>query len=192
MSVERPLEAALADLAAALASTGVRHMLIGGVAVVARGVTRFTRDLDAAVWGPDIELAALVETLSQHGFVSRVVDLEEFVRRTQVLVLRHRASDTDVDLSLAWLPFESEALDLATRERLGGQEVPVARAEDLVIYKAVAARPRDLEDLEGLLLLHGPCLDLARVRRIVGEFAAALDDPRRLEALERAIHRTAR
>jgi hypothetical protein len=56
-----------------------------------------------------------------------------------------------------------------------------------VIYKMVASRPRDLEDVERLLLLYGSALDIARIRETVGQFAAALEDRSRLENLERLL-----
>lgn len=60
----------------------------------------------------------------------------------------------------------------------------MARAEDLVVYKAVAWRERDRTDIERLLILHGDTIDLDRVRGLVAEFAAMLDDPARLEAFD--------
>lgn len=46
------------------------------------------------------------------------------------------------------------------------------RVEDLLIMKAVAHRPRDLQDIEGLLDAH-PEADVDSVRTWVREFAAA-------------------
>lgn len=66
---------------------------------------------------------------------------------------------------------------------------PFAWAEDLVIYKAVAWRERDRTDIERLLVLHGRAIDLDRVRRVVREFAEALEDPGRIDELEALIAR---
>jgi len=51
----------------------------------------------------------------------------------------------------------------------------------------VAFRPQDQQDIERLLVLHRSNVDLARVRRVVGEFAAALDDTQRMDDLEKII-----
>ena len=48
-----------------------------------------------------------------------------------------------------------------------GVEIRVPRAEDLLIYKLVALRARDVDDAEGLLLLHGTTMNLGRVRETV-------------------------
>jgi hypothetical protein len=53
----------------------------------------------------------------------------------------------------------------------------------------VAARPQDLDDVEGLLVLHGASIDLDRVRRTVKQFAEALGDEERVRALDRLIRK---
>jgi hypothetical protein len=164
-------------------------MIIGGVAVIARGVARATRDVDATI-AFDGDVDDLVARLKDHELVPRIDDAARFARERQVLLLRHAPSGVDVDISLAWLPFELEALALGDRMALSGIDVTIARAEDLVIYKAVAWRPQDQQDIERLLTLHGRTMDLERIRRIVGEFADALEEPERLDGLERLIHRT--
>lgn len=50
-----PLGAALRALAAAFSELSVPAMLIGGMAVIARGVPRLTRDVDATVAGGDLD-----------------------------------------------------------------------------------------------------------------------------------------
>lgn len=59
-----------------------------------------------------------------------------------------------------------------------------------MIYKLVAARPRDLDDVERLLLLHGASLDLRRIVATLREFADALEDRGRLEVLDRLLTKT--
>jgi hypothetical protein len=164
-------------------------MIIGGVAVIARGVARATRDVDATI-AFNGEVDDLVARLKDHELVPRIDDAAKFARERQVLLLRHGPSGVDVDVSLAWLPFELEALAFGDRMTLSGIDVTVARAEDLVIYKAVAWRPQDQQDIERLLTLHGRTMDLERIRRIVGEFAEALEEPERVDELERVIRRT--
>lgn len=140
----------VAALGAALESIGVSWMVIGGVAVVARGVARLTDDVDATVIGADLDLEATITVLSRHGIIPRIDDAIRFARQSQVLLLRHALSDTPLDLSLAWLPFEVDAIERAERLDLNGVDAPVATVEDLLVYKAIAWRPRDREDIERL------------------------------------------
>ena len=165
-------------------------MLIGGIAVIARGVPRKTDDVDATVWAPELDVAELLGRLAEHGIVPRISDAEAFAEQAQVLLLRHEPSGTPMEITLARLPFEEDALARAERIDIGTTAVPVALAEDLVVYKVVAARERDQADVERLLLLHGDAIDLGRVRRLVRAFADALDEPERVEAFEAIVRRS--
>lgn len=188
-SLTGTLASAVQAVARALAALPVEGMLIGGIAVIARGVPRLTRDVDATIAGGTLDLADLIAELRLHDLVPRIADAVEFARTNQVLLLRHAASAIDVDLSIAWLPFEMEALAAAETLELAGVRVPVARAEDLIIYKAVAFRPQDQQDIERLLTLYGRSVDRGRIRRIVRAFADALDEPERMAGLERMLDR---
>jgi hypothetical protein len=67
--------------------------------------------------------------------------------------------------------------------------VPVVRPEDLIIYKAVAWRPQDRQDVERLLASYGQSVDLDRIRKVVSEFADALDQPERVLDLDQLLRR---
>ena len=114
---------------------------------------------------------------------------DSFPVSAQILLVRHSPSGLKLDISLAWLPFEEEALARATPIDIGGASIPTAGAEDLVIYKFVAWRERDRTDIEQLLIRHGAAIDLSRVRRWVRQFAEALEEPERLEAFEAVVRR---
>lgn len=183
------LLATLGAMAGAFRELAVPAMIIGGIAVIARGVPRQTVDVDGTIWGEGISVDALFATLARHGLVPRIADARDFARERQVLLLRHEPSGTPVEISLAWLPFERAALDRASLENIAGVAVPVASAEDLIIYKAVAWRDRDRADVERLLVLHGPRVDLDRIRAVVGQVAKVLEEPARLGELEAIITR---
>lgn len=183
------LAPAVAALDRALTRVPSRHMLIGGVAVIAHGVRRLTDDVDATLWADGVDIPSLLATLEKEHIVPRIDDAVAFARRSQVLLLRHSTSGVDIDLSLAWLPFENEALKRAGTISMGRRRVLVARPEDLVVYKAMAARERDKSDVERLLEIHRASINLARVRRTVLELAEALERPDLAEGLEIIIRR---
>lgn len=180
---------AVAALAAALRQLRAPGMIIGGMAVIARGVPRLTVDVDATVWGADVELLELFRTLAEQDIVPRVRDALEFARERQVLLLRHEPTGTPMEVSIAWLPFEREALENATPVQFAGVEVPVALPEDLVVYKALAWRDQDRSDIERLLVLHGKGMDLEKIRALVSEFARVLGEPHRVEEFEALVRR---
>lgn len=181
---------ALGALRDGLIEVGAPYVFIGGVAVIARGVPRYTADIDATLWAAATTPERILEVVGRHGIVPRLDDAAGFARERDVLLLRHQPSGVSLDLSLAWLPFEEAAIRAGEECDYAGVRIRVARPDDLVIYKLVAVRPRDLEDAEKLLLLHGPGMDISRIRRVVAEFSEALEDRSRLDALERLLQRT--
>jgi hypothetical protein len=183
------LKAAVAAVARALGHLPMPGMLIGGIAVIARGVPRTTRDVDATISAETARLDDVLQILEAQEIVQRIEDARDFALANQVLLLRHAPSGVDVDVSLAWLPFELEAIDASEKLLIGAVRVPVARPDDLVIYKAIAWRPQDQQDVERLLNLYGDRINLDRVRRIVAELATALEVPERATELERIIRR---
>jgi len=183
------LVAAIRATAEVLSRHPGQGMVIGGIGVIARGVGRLTRDVDIAVAGHGGQAAAWLDELGGAGLASRIPDAAAFAAETQVLLLRHAASGVDVDMSFASLPFELEAIASAPLETIAGARVAIARAEDLVIYKSLAWRPQDQQDIERLLALHGGVIDLERVRRHVSQLGEALELDRwqELEALIRRV-----
>jgi hypothetical protein len=178
---------ALTALRRALVSLDVAGAVIGGIALNANGVARFTEDIDVTVPGADLDLAAFLRGLAKYGIVPRVRDAAKFARTNQVLLLRHKPSGIDLDLSLAWLAFELEAIERAVERSFGARTIRVARPEDLVIYKVIASRPQDLSDAERLLLLHRKRIDLERVRRVLAQLTDLLDGPNRVSTLDRLV-----
>lgn len=192
MTADRAVNAALAALAAAFEELGSPAMLIGGIAVIARGVPRTTLDIDAAVWAVHLDLDRAVAVFGHHRIVPRIPDARRFAEEQQVLLLRHEPSGTPLDVSLAWLAFEHEALARATPVDFGDAILRVALVEDLIVYKAVAWRERDRTDIERLLAAHPGGVDLGRVRSLVAEFSALLETPERIVEFEAVLARIER
>lgn len=179
---------ALQDVAVVIARHERRAAVIGGIAVIARGVPRTTRDIDVLVAGQDISVRDLAAELAEAGITPRIADAVAFAEQNEVLLARHTETGVDIDVSRAWIPFELEALESASNESLGGVRTSIALPEDLIIFKAVAWRPHDQQDVERLLALYGSRIDLDRIRRYVTAFGEALEIDR-IAALDALIDR---
>ncbi len=164
----RPLD----DLRRWLDAIGTPAVIVGGVAVSFLGRPRFTQDIDALAMLAEAEWEAALAAAPAHGLVPRIEKPVEFARRTRVFLLRHVQSSIDIDVILGGLPFEQSAVDHGQTYEVGGISLRLPRVEDLLIMKAVAHRPQDLQDIEGLLELH-PDADIDAVRQWVGAFAVA-------------------
>lgn len=168
---------ALEGVAAFASQPGVQAAVIGGVAVIARGVPRFTADIDVAVVPPSGGVAELLRRLARAGIEPRIDDAERFAEENLVVLARHRASGVDIDVSLAQLEFEQHAIRAAESLPFGGVRIRVPHPTDLVVYKMVAARPKDLEDIEALVI-GGADVDAARVEALLRDFDELLGSDR--------------
>jgi hypothetical protein len=151
-------------------------MVIGGIAASLQGQARVTEDVDAAILLEERSLDRFLEVAVAQGLKPRIPDAVAFARRSAVLLLEHAATRVGVDLTISRLPFEREAIARARSIVAGGLRFKIARPEDLVIMKAVAHRPQDLQDIRAIIAAN-PGLKVARVRARVKEFASAVDMP---------------
>ena len=163
-------------------------MIIGGVAASFLGRPRLTQDIDALVLLDEARWEIALDRATKFGMVPRIDAALEFARRARVLLLRHAESGIDIDISLGGLSFEHEAIKRSSIHDIAGIRVRLPSVEDLMVMKAVAHRPKDLQDIEGLLAAH-PTVDLNVVRRWVREFANAMTMPDLLEDFEKIVAR---
>jgi hypothetical protein len=126
-------------------------MIIGGQAVLLYGEPRLTRDIDVTL-GVDIdEVDRVLGAIKSLALSLLVKDVRAFVVSTHVLPLLHEESGIRVDLIFSFSPYEQEALKRVFTKEMLGYKVPFASIEDLLIHKMVAGRPRDIEDIRGIL-----------------------------------------
>ena len=181
-----PLVSALRALIAWLDASTVRGVVIGGVAASLLGRPRVTGDIGALVLVAGDDWDAFVAKGARFAIYPRRADVIAFARRTRVLLLRHDPTGIDLDVSVAALPFEYDIVTRGRRRRIAGLSVPMITPEDLIVMKAIAHRPRDIADIEGLRDVH-PRLDRARIVRLVREFATILEAPELVRDLERIL-----
>lgn len=141
----------LAKIARALDGAGVSYMIIGGQAVLLHGEPRLTRDIDVTLGCDAGGLVGILSVMAVAGLHPSVSGVEEFVRKTNVLPLKDEATAIRVDLIFSFTPYESEAILRSIIIPFEGTNVHFAAVEDLIIHKLVAGRPRDLEDVRGVL-----------------------------------------
>lgn len=183
-----PLAESLCDLTAWLEAENVPQTLIGGVAVALTALPRVTKNIDAVILFDTDLLEPFLERAAAYGFVARINDAADFARRRRIILLEHRPTGVNVDLSCGVLPFEKEMIARALELVIGSVRIKVATPEDLIITKAVAHRPRDIADIEAILNIQ-PNLDFERIRFWVSQFAEALEMPELMEDLEKLLSR---
>ncbi|MGZ5494496.1 MAG: nucleotidyl transferase AbiEii/AbiGii toxin family protein [Thermoanaerobaculia bacterium] len=163
----------LRDLAAAMHEQRLRWYLFGAQAAIVWGSPRLSADVDVTA---DIEPSALhdsIHALGRHGFDMVATD-PDFVARTRVLPFLHRASRMPLDVVLAGPGLEDEFLQRAISIDVDGTFIPVISPEDLIVTKVLAGRPKDIEDIRGVLHERRASLDLERIRTVLGLLERAL------------------
>lgn len=178
-----PLQEALRDLLKWWRHEKISGILIGGVAVAILGRPRATRDIDALLWLDEKQWLGFLQAGQQFGFVARLPDPLAFAREARMLLVTHVRSAVDIDMSLGSLAFERQAVERRIEMKVAQLKLPLATPEDLIVMKAVAQRPRDLADIDGLIDAH-PKLDRRRIRKHLRDFAGQLDAPEMFEDLE--------
>lgn len=157
---------------------------IGGVAVQQWGEPRVTQDIDLTLYCGFGNEEPVIRAFLER-FEPRVPDAAAFAEVHRVLLL-NTVDGIPVDVALGGFPFEEQMTRRARKhEYLPGVFLRVCSAEDLVVMKTFAGRPRDWVDVERILVRQKGKLDWELVRRELKPLAELKEAPEILEHLER-------
>ncbi len=170
----------LRGVQALFARTGLRWAVMGGMAANHyRSQTRLSDDVDILVSLSEMDMDAVVNMAARQGWtlVRRLSD-GWFVR------LHHERYGV-IDVIASEMAFQETALGRAHHTALGdGTEIPILSVEDIVILKLVAARGKDLDDVESILLSDAE-LDWGYVRKWADEWEV---EPLLEQVIDRTEH----
>jgi len=144
-----------------LNGSGVRYVLIGGIALIRHGVVRATGDVDA-VFDPDPGNVERIRALIEKWGATRPDGSPlpgGSVAGDRTIHLATPNGELDLlSEKAAGVSFQ-ELLDRADFRRVDGVEAPICSLADLVALKRSAGRERDLVDLADLEAAHGELPD---------------------------------
>jgi predicted nucleotidyltransferase len=133
----------------------VDFVVIGGIAMIAHGSTRFTNDLDICYAPDDANLDVLGAVLmdldaSLRGVTEDVPFVADgrTLRGTEILTLDTREGPIDLLVRPPGAPEYHELRAQAERVEVDGIAVLVASLDHVAAMKRAAGRPRDQLDLE--------------------------------------------
>ena len=173
------LEETLVRLHRALEAAALPYMVIGGIANAQWGIPRATLDVDVTVWAEEAQLASAVEALCAR-FPPLTEEPLAFVRETRVLPLD--ISGVRADVLFGLLPYERSAIERAVERKVAGVPIRFCTAEDLILHKVISDRPRDLEDVRGILAAQRGKLDLGYLEPRIRKLSELLTRPSIWEA----------
>lgn len=109
----------------------------------------------------------------------------QFARKSRVILVK-ASNDTPLDISLGLPGYEDQVVERAVAYELApGKQVQICSPEDLIIHKAVASRPQDIRDIEGIIFRQKNHLDATYIRQWLTIFAELLENPEIPQAFER-------
>ena len=161
-----------------------RFCFIGGLALQRWGEPRETVDVDMTLltgFGGEENYAGV---LLQH-FEPRIEGALDFALSHRVLLLRAR-SGVGLDIALGALPFEQLVIERSSFFAYpGGPELRTCSAEDLIVLKSFADRPKDWVDVEGVIIRQTGRLDWSYIRLHLGSLAELKGAPEIMDRLDR-------
>ncbi|MCS7263521.1 MAG: nucleotidyltransferase [Armatimonadetes bacterium] len=168
-----PLKAAM-EVAQWLESQGIRYFFIGGIALQYWGETRLTRDVDVTILVEPEQVDAFLQEAFKR-FRPRIPNALEFAKQHRVLLVETE-DGVPVDISLGTFGYEEEAWKHSKEAEFAGfGRLRLISAEDLIIHKCVAGRPRDAEDVESILVRQKLQVDFERIRFWLSTFREIVD-----------------
>jgi hypothetical protein len=158
-----------------LTEAGIASAVIEGLAVAVWGEPRLTRDADVKVSLQREQASHLLRLLSP-GYTFLSNKPEQTLRRMGFLFVQD-ATGLRLDLLLADTPFDVQAIQRARPVNIQSDlTITVCTAEDLILYKMISTRPRDREDVQGIVRRQGDALDDAYTLYWLRQFEQAIDD----------------
>jgi len=172
-----PLFEAAWEISDFLRQQNLSYAIIGGLAVQKWGDVRFTNDVDLTVVASVEENSSELVHLITTYFHSRINRPEEFARRNRMILIT-ASNGIDIDISLGLPGYEDEMVSNAVDYEIEADKtIRLCSAEDLIIHKAIAGRPQDVTDIQGIVYRQGEKLDFVYIRDWLKQFAELLDDP---------------
>jgi predicted nucleotidyltransferase len=188
--VDEPIKTTLIDVVDLLEQQSVRYVLIGALAASLRGQPRVTADVDLVIRADVARALRLISSLATSRFEPLLPDVEEVVKRSLIVPLRHRYTGVKVDMALGLSGFEQQLIDRAEDVTIAGLSIRVATAEDLLLMKVLARRPRDDQDIHGIIAARGATMDWDYCRRVARDLGEALSQDllTRIQDLSSHVH----
>jgi hypothetical protein len=162
---------------------GWSFAIIGGVAVLRWGEPYATQDVDFTLLTGFGNESSHIDQILRH-FQPRVADAGHFALENRVLLIR-ASNAVAIDIALAGIPFEEQIIHRSSVfSFLPEVNLRTCSAEDLVILKAFAGRPKDWAALNGILARQQGKLDWSYIRSHLTTLCELKGEPELVDRLE--------
>ena len=163
------------EISRLLTGADLHHAVGGALALGFYSNPRGTLDVDLNVFVDAGRADAALEALADGGVALDRAVARAVIRERGELRLDHRGCR--VDLFFNSIPFHDKASRRTRRVRLLGAPVPILSAEDLIVFKFLYNRYKDLADIRHVFETVGDRLDRDYIRAGLIE-CVGMDDQR--------------
>lgn len=154
-----PLEFQLKQLVKLMKDAKVDYAILGGVAVSIYGEPRLTFDIDVNILLNVSKIDSFVKRAKMYGFLPLIS--RKFIKATSVMPMEFSKNKIKgkIDFIIAQNALEYSGIKRAILKKINNFKIKLVTPEDLIIHKITSQRPRDIEDVQGILLRQNKKID---------------------------------
>lgn len=163
-----------------------KFCFIGGIAIQRWGEPRLTINIDITlITGFGSEESFIDNILERYK--GRISNVKKFALKNRVLLLSS-SNNIDIDIALGGLQFEKEMINRASLYKfLPDVSLLTCSAEDLIILKAFADRPKDWIDIESIIIRQIKNLNKKYIISRLAPLCELKESPHIINQLEKII-----
>jgi hypothetical protein len=142
----------------------------GAIAYNYYGPPRLTQDVDVLAVIPDIGIPRFLDELRLAGCQHQREGLRPIELAAVLQDLRSPGrlavfvcQGIRTELFLAWHAFHHQVLERSPSRDLEGRQIRIHSAEDLIVFKKIFDRPKDIGDIKAILMAQKGKLDLEQL-----------------------------
>lgn len=155
----------------------IPYMLVGGLAVNYFGQPRFTADIDLVITIDVKKTPKLIDILKKNKYIFPEETLRILIKASNVFQVTDPSGIYRIDF---WIPktnFEKNAFERKIPKKWHNKTIYLPTPEDLLLFKIIAGRAKDLIDIEGVMERQKGKLD----KKYLNFWAMALDKEKELK-----------
>lgn len=160
------LDVRLKSIAQCLSAQKIKYAVLGGIMVSVYGEPRLTADIDVNIILDRRNIEQFLAVAKEYHFSPVFRNTKKIAKEAGIIPLIFKKGKIAgrFDIIIAENPLEYSGINRARSRKMGAVKVEVISPEDLVLHKITSLRPRDKEDLKGILLRQKGKLDLRYIR----------------------------
>ena len=163
------------------------YLIVGGMATGVLGEPRLTHDVDAIIGFKSSDIERVLKKAGEEGFLFNDRETRKDIQEKGTFRLQYRKSWAD--LIIASTELEQSAFKRARRVKVLGVEANFPSPEDFILFKLIPGRPKDLLDVESVILRHRDNLDRAYLERWAQRISDEMEDLRVFNTLKKLLKR---